>query len=354
MNDFDEKVSKLRQLMVDKQLDSIVLRRNPNLAWLISGRVHVPSNIEVACFDFVLTADDCFAVTNAIEAPRLAAEEFPEGLKISVIQWWQGRDSFLPTGPMSGCDQPGAERVDLSLDIEIMRQQLSSLDIARFEIICKDAAVALGEALKESRMDDREIDIAGRITKRLWEKNLDIAFLGVAGFERVFKFRHPLPTDLVVGERIVASICARQKGLIASVTRIVNFGEISTSALNEYQSLLQVEAAIIDATSVGANFGGPIAAAQASYPLNGFAADEWVNHHQGGPTGFLPRDWPATPDNAREILLNQAIAWNPTGKGWKVEDTLITEAQGTRFLTNDSTWPTVAINGRPRPQILRR
>ena len=34
--------------MVAKKLDAIVLRRNPNLAWAIAGRAHVPTTIDAA------------------------------------------------------------------------------------------------------------------------------------------------------------------------------------------------------------------------------------------------------------------------------------------------------------------
>lgn len=52
---FDGKVLALRKLMGEKNLEALVLRRNPNLAWIISGRAHVPTTIDAACFDLVVT-----------------------------------------------------------------------------------------------------------------------------------------------------------------------------------------------------------------------------------------------------------------------------------------------------------
>lgn len=354
MSEFSTKVEQVRGVLAEKGLAAAVIRRNPNLAWLIAGRVHVPSNIELACFDLVITQSECFAVTNAIEAPRLKAEEFPTELDVKVVQWWEGRDPLLPTGEKVGSDQPGGERIDIGMEIEKLRQSLSAHDIARYKEICVDSATALGEALKSISPSDREIDVAGAITAALWRKDLDIAFLGVAGLERVKKFRHPLPTDSVVGNRVVASICARRKGLIASVTRIVTFGSLSSAEYSEYLSLLEVEAAMFNATVSGEPFSRPIEAAAAAYPANNFDAHEWHNHHQGGPTGFLPRDWPATPTTTRTIANHQAIAWNPTGKGWKVEDTVITNGSQVEILSNDPSWPSLLIEGRHRPDLLKR
>ena len=346
---FQSRISKIRALIDEKGLDSIVLRRNPNLAWAIGGRVHVPLTLDLACFDLVVTKNEVFAVTNAIEAPRLIAEEFPKSLEVKVINWWEGRDSLLPTGEKVGSDQAGAGRIDITSEIERLRQSLIKEDVERFKLICQDSAIALGEALKVCESSDREIDVTARIAASLWQSNLELVFIGVAGQDRVRNFRHPLPTESVVGNRIVASICARRKGMIASVTRIVSFEDDDRSS---YENILKVEAAIFDATKVNAKFSEPLEAAIKAYPEFGFAEDEWQRHHQGGPTGFAPRDWPANRHSAQLILPNQPIAWNPTGEGWKAEDTILATEQGLEILSIDPAWPTLEISGRRRPALL--
>lgn len=348
------KVAALRNLAESKGLEGIVLRRNPNLAWAISGRAHVPTTIDAACFDLVITRDRVFAVTNAIEAPRLAAEEFPKSVEITVIPWWEGRDPKLPTGSTYGSDTPGGDRIDLGVEVEMLRQSLDEYDVARYRSISQRAAKALGDAMREIDSRDREIDVAGKITDALWRANLEVSFLGVAGSERVKKFRHPLPTDSLIGSRAVASVCAKEKGLTASVTRIVTFGGVSEIEEGEYASLLEVEADLFDATIVGAPFSQVVDAAAAAYPAHGFDKDEWHHHHQGGPTGFLPRDWPATPSTTRLIQINQPIAWNPTGKGWKAEDTVLTTPSGVELISVDSSWPSRTVRGRIRPDLMRR
>jgi antitoxin VapB len=236
----------------------------------------------------------------------------------------------------------------------MIRASLIESDLARFKEICVDAAVALGNAMKQVESTDREIDVAGLITHSLWQADLEVAFLGVAGQDRVHKFRHPLPTDAIVGNRVSASICAKRKGLIASVTRIVAFGEVTDQMISDYTSIYKVEAALLDATVVGAPFSDPINAAIAAYPANGFDADEWTKHHQGGPTGFLPRDWPANQSSARLISPNQPIAWNPTGKGWKAEDTIVATDSGVKMLSVDPDWPSFEVNGRTRAFLLQK
>ena len=354
MSAFNQRIQPIRDLMKAKGLDAFVLRRNPNLAWAIAGRAHVPTTIDMACFDLIITQDSATAITNVVEAPRLIAEELPREVSVKSVKWSEGRDPQLPTGSKVGSDQPGADRIDFGVEVEMMRASLIASDVERFKEICVDAAAALGNAMKQVERTDREIDVAGLITHSLWQADLEIAFLGVAGEDRVHKFRHPLPTDAIVGNRVSASICAKRKGLIASVTRIVTFGEVSDSMINDYTSIFKVEGALLDATVVGKPFSDPINAAIAAYPANGFDADEWTKHHQGGPTGFLPRDWPANQGSTRLIAANQPIAWNPTGKGWKAEDTILATTSGVKILTNDAGWPVFEVNGRTRAFLLQR
>ena len=354
MSAFNQRIEPIRELMKVKGLDAFVVRRNPNLAWAIAGRAHVPTTIDAACFDLIITQDSATAITNVVEAPRLIAEEFPSEIIVKTVKWSEGRDPQLPTGAKVGSDQPGGDRLDLGTEIEMMRASLIASEVERFKEICIDAAVALGNAMKQVESTDREIDVAGLISHSLWQADLEVAFLGVAGQERVSKFRHPLPTDTVIGNRVSASICAKRKGLIASVTRIVTFGQVADSMINDYTSIFKVEAALLDATVVGKAFSEPIHAAIAAYPANGFDADEWTKHHQGGPTGFLPRDWPANQATTRLIAQNQPIAWNPTGKGWKAEDTILATTSGVKLLTNDPDWPAFEVNGRTRAFLLQK
>jgi hypothetical protein len=51
------------------------------------------------------------------------------------------------------------------------------------------------------------------------------------------------------------------------------------------------------------------------------------------------------------INPGNAIAWNPSTEGLKVEDTLITNENDFEFITLGSNWPTVEVLERKRPAI---
>lgn len=349
-----EKRARIKALLESKNLDAVVLKKGANIAWIIGGRAHIPTTLELACMDVIVYRDRIVVVTNKIEAPRLEAEELTGDEELIVINWFEGREAQLPKGERIGVDGAENDRVNLQSDIETLRRSLNDYEINRFRDIGKDAAEALGEAMLDIESEMSEVEVAGEIAEELWERDLEPVVLLVAGESRIKQFRHPLPTTKPIGSIAMGVICARRKGLIASVTRLVHFGEASTQLNETYLRLLNVEAAFLDGTKVGATLAEAFKAGESEYLKQGFARDEWTKHHQGGPTGYLPRDFPAHEKTPQLIGLNSAFAWNPSAEGLKVEDTVITVPTGLEVITHDSTWPSINIAGRSRPGIAIR
>ena len=349
-----EKRARIKALLEARGLDAVVLRKGANVAWIIGGRAHIPTTLELSCMDVIVYRDRIVVVTNKIEAPRLQAEELSGDEELVIVNWFEGRDAQLPTGPTIGIDGPDPDRVNLASEIETLRRNLNQEEVSRLRAISNDASEALNQAMNVIEPTDSEVDVAGEIAEQLWQRNLEPVVLLVAGEERIRKYRHPLPTNSEIGGLVMGVICARRKGLIASISRIVKFGDISSEITDNYDRLLKVEAAFLKETKPGKTFAEVFKAGEREYAIQGFAKDEWTKHHQGGPTGYLPRDYPVHEKTVQLINENNAIAWNPSAEGLKVEDTLITTANGIEILTLGSGWPTVEVDGRLRPAILSR
>lgn len=346
-----EKRARIANLLDEKDLDAVVLKKGANVAWIIGGRAHIPTTLELSCMDVVVYRDRIVVVTNKIEAPRLQAEELTGEEELIVVNWFEGREAQLPKGVRVGVDGSENERINLAAEIENLRRNLNSFEIDKLTEIGKDASDALCEAMLDISPDMTELEIAGEIAEEMWERNLEPVVLLVAGANRISRFRHPLPTTQVVGNIAMGVICGRRKGLIASVTRIVNFGLVSSEVQDKYLRLLSVEAAFLNETRPGKSLGEVFKSGERAYLTEGFARDEWTKHHQGGPTGYMPRDFPAHEKTTQMINVNNAIAWNPSAEGLKVEDTLITKSDGFDFITLESNWPTIEVAGRTRPAI---
>ena len=80
--------------------------------------------------------------------------------------------------------------------------------------------------------------------------------------------------------------------------------------------------------------------------------EAWQEHHQGGPTGYLTRDFVATPADRHMLVEGSAYAWNPSLPGLKVEDTVLLQGDTLSVLTEDPRWPLLDVGGRRRPEVL--
>ena len=354
--DLPEKVAELATVARDRGLDTLVLRDPANLTWLLGGRVNVPQTLDTACLDVVL---DCVSrpritlVTNAIAAPRLRDIELA-GLDATwdVVPWWEARDPRLPRGTHVGSDRPLPDALPLAGEVARLRRHPTNRQRRLLREVCCDAAAAATAAAAGLTPTTTGYQAAGLLARELLDRELDPIVLLVGGAPHLEAHRHPLPTGDPLGVRAMLVACARRHGLVASVTRIVSFDPLGADEHDAYERLLHVEQAFLDASRVGARLGDVVAAGTAAYAAQGFSRDEWHRHHQGGFSGFQPREFPASPASDEIVTEGAVLAWNPSAAGWKVEDTALVEGAGPETLVHDDAWPTVKVGDRLRPDVL--
>lgn len=358
--DLPEKLSGLATVARDRDLDTLVLREPANLTWLLGARVNVPQTLDSACLDVVVDVADhgqtrITIVTNAIEAPRLRDTELA-GLDAEwdVVAWWEGRDPKLPHGDRVGSDRPQPDTASVTGELAAVRRHLTVHQQGLLREVCVDAAGAATDVAAELSPTTTEYEAAGALARALLARELDPIVLLVGGAPRLDAHRHPLPTGAALGERGMLVACGRRHGLVASVTRIVAFAPLDASERDAYERLLRVEQAFLDATRVGARLGDVVTAGTQAYRTHGFDPDEWHRHHQGGFSGFVPREFSASPASDDVVPDDAVLAWNPSGGGWKVEDTTLVTDAGPDPLVRDEVWPTVTIGDRLRPDVLVR
>ena len=353
---FDERALKrarVHAVLDERRLDGIFLTDPGTVSWYLCGaRSHVVSLADVGVAAVLVTRDREEVRTSVIEAPRLREEELGEDApELVALPWWMPLDTDL------GVERLGREggtgtALDVRADLLDARAALSPPEVERYRHSGATRKAAVAEALRGARSEEPEFTTAGRAAQALLQRGCEVLVLLVAGADRLPRHRHPLPTNEPLGDRAMLVVCARRYGLVCSVTRIRAFAPLGTADHDRYRALLEVEAAGLDATRPGAPVGAAVAAMAAAYPEHGFAEDEWHRHHQGGPTGYASRDFLATPDVATPVQDGQAFAWNPSGGGFKVEDTVLATATGVELLSPDPEWPAVEVAGRTRPDVL--
>jgi antitoxin VapB len=112
--------------------------------------------------------------------------------------------------------------------------------------------------------------------------------------------------------------------------------ELATS----FNHAAHVNSALLHATRPGATSAAIYAAAKHAYAAAG-AAEDIELHHQGGPCGYVERDWVVTPSGEQKVSLPQAFAYNPSLRGAKIEDTVLVTNDAAEVLTPTPSLPVI-------------
>jgi len=324
--ELDGKHEQLIEWMRAQKLAGVLIRRNENVAWLTGGavelRVLTPCETGVASL-LVTAAGKRYYFTTENEAPRLHDEELG-ALDFEPVPFpWYADDtaaaaSKLAGGPL-GSDTPGADTV---VNLYSLRASLSETEIARYRWLGAQTAAATVESLSKVEPGMSEYDLESMTAAALLSRGILPSVYLYAVDDRILKYKHAVARGNRLKEYAMLNLCARKWGLAISITRFVHFGAPPGDLAVRFQSAANVNAALQDASRVGATSAELFRVAQAAYAAEGFPGEERF-HHQGGPTGYWEREWIATPTGTETVVNNQAFAWNPSIRGGKAEDTTL-------------------------------
>ena len=357
MAELDTKLGLIRQALDANGLAGVRLRGVDWFAWATcGGSSAVLLAAEQGVGEVFVTADGAWVVTDTIEAERLRAEEVPAGLEVWFAPWNDpaARPAFIAERVGDGrvaSDRPGPGEEPLPPELVAAKRRLVPEEIERYRALGLDASTAMTDVLARARPEWTEWQLAGAGAEALWARGIHPVLTLVGGERRLPRYRHATATGDTLGRRAMLVFCGRRHGLYACLTRFVYFADPDVAERRLINAVARVEAAAWDASTPGATLGAVYAAIVAAYAAEGHP-DAELAHHQGGTTGYAGRELVALPGHEAVIEANTALAWNPSLPGAKIEDTIITGDAGPEILTVDPRWPTVDVNGRPRPAVL--
>lgn len=355
-----DKHARLQALLARHRLQALLLQRVSSFAWATGGAAsYVNTATTLGASALLLTPSGRHLITDNIEATRLAQEEelAAQGWEFRVTPWYATRTvvAELTRGLTLAADSPYPGAVDVSDEIARLRASLTLEEGERFRVVSRLCAEAMGEAVSAVRPGMTEYQIAGRLAHAAQSRGVQPIVNLIATDARVLNFRHPLPTDKTLERYAMLVLCGRKRGLVCSMTRLIHFGRLPDDLRRTAEAVARVDATLIDATRPGRPLGEVFQRAMDVYAETGFA-DEWQRHHQGGPAGYEPREFVATPDSADSVTAGQVYAWNPSITGAKSEDTILVGTDESEILTAMPDWPALpeTMNGRTvlRPAIL--
>ncbi|MBS1804641.1 MAG: M24 family metallopeptidase [Acidobacteria bacterium] len=353
--ELDEKHARVVEWLQREKLSGVLIRRNQNVAWVTGGAVEVrvltPSETGVA--SLLITAEGKrYYFTTKNEAPRLHDEEFGATDFEPVLFDWYADDTAataakLAGGPL-GSDTPVPGTI--AVNLYPLRASLGESEIARYRWLGAGTAAATVESLKQVEPGMSEYDLEALTAGNLLKRGILPSVYLYAVDDRIYKYKHAAARGAKLQKYAMLNLCARKWGLAISITRFTHFGALPAELGARFKSAAQVNAALLDATKVGATSADLFRVAQEAYSAEGFPGEEQL-HHQGGPSGYGEREWIATPDGKDVIVNSQAVAWNPSIRGGKAEDTVILRDGKLEWLTSTPELPVIhaEVNGKVYP-----
>ena len=352
LDEISEKKARLMGLMKAQGLDSVIFTKRQNFAWATGGADnHVRHSSEGGVASLIFFRDGRRVVlTSNIESPRIWDEELMGlGFDLETVSWWKPEErvsalNTLLAGGKTASDDGTPGTRDVEPFMPPLRMSLTSYEIDKYRWIGKQAGQGISDTCKKIKKGMTEEEVAGMLFLELQKKSVKPTVMLVAADERISKYRHPIPTALKVKNSIMVVLCARRWGLVVSCTRLVCFGAMSPELKRKHDACVNIDGVFITSTVPGASWSGIFQKAQKAYGEAGFP-DEWQKHHQGGPTGYIEREFTATPGTSPNLKVeaNMAVAWNPSITGTKSEDTILVTSRGPEVITSSPNWPMIGV-----------
>lgn len=361
MSELETKLSRIYELLDRHHLDALYLARVSSFAWATCGAAsYINTATTTGEAALLITRQNRYLITNNIEAPHYEKEEKlkEQGWQFEITPWFLGSDVLdrQAKGMKLGADvaMPGA--VDLSDEIAEMRMNLLPEEQARYREVSRLSAQALEAAVFLTRPGMTEYELASNVAREAYARGLVPVVDLIATDERIYGFRHPLPSHHKRLEKYaMLIICGRKYGLVTSATRLIHFGPLSDELKKKQAACAQIDAQVISGTRPGLTLDAMFGKIQQAYADAGYP-DEYRLHHQGGPAAYEPREFVAKPGLSPLVAAGQAYAWNPSITGCKIEDTVLIHEEGFEVMTEMPGWPAIEVemNGKiiRRPAIL--
>lgn len=345
--EFSTKLERIVRLLAEHDLDALLLQGVANFAWATcGGSAYVNTADTRSMATLLFSPEGRFLITNNIEAQRLKDEEVvaDQGWEFVTTPWEAPDDPLrrLTKNYRLGADGFYSSARDLSAELTRLRMNLLPAEQERFREVCRGCATAMDQAIRQVEPGMSEFEIAALLNRETQRRGITPIVNLIAVDERIYAYRHPLPTEKPLSRYAMLILCGRKYGLVGSITRFVHFGRLDEELKRKAQAVAGVDATFLHATRPGRSLAEIFNLAREQYVRAGFA-EEWRLHHQGGAVGYTPRELVATLDTLEQVSLGQAYAWNPSITGTKSEDTILVLPEGNEILTEIPGWPSVTI-----------
>lgn len=364
-----DRLEQLRLFLTNQDFEVVVLSKPANIAAFFHGaqvslgfRQEQHGRVAIC-----MTAENVVLLGNQTEVNRVAEDElfWIDGLILHPFRWdeWKLETSVKKYLASKGfkrvCDDTGTFGKNIGTTLEGMYYPLTDQEIKNLRKLGQDTALIVEDVVKNLKSGETEVQVAGTLTGQLITRGIWSELIMVVADERIVKFHHSIPKGIPIKRMAFISVTVHRGGLYVSLTRIVSLGAVTSQWRKHQEACNRIDAKAILLSKPGISVGEIFKGIKQSYKDEGYP-DEWETHHQGGPAGFYGRDYKATEKESRCLVEYQPVVWNPTLRGAKSEDTILTtrHKELPEILTETENWIyyDVIVDGTKirRPAILEK
>jgi Xaa-Pro dipeptidase len=355
IEEIDTKIRSIRNYLVLRGAKGLHFAQAENFAWLTGGmKNYVTLNSMQTECSILVTPESAYVVSPHSELQRLDAQ-LPAGVFEIVAHDWNrepaeavaetlGSEGFLSDAEWKTADYLRGQRVVLNENEQRRLARLGSL-----------TARVLEEGLRSARPEMSEQELAALIAYELMLQGIEPVLVIVSG-EANFRSHHNISGEGEVGAICMGIVCAKLKGLVVSMTRMISFQD-DQRLMEQMELNTAIDAAVINATRHSQTLGEAFERLVSFYEDSGLT-EEWRKLHQGGIVGYRLKEYFASRRSRIALRDGMAFAWNITISGTKSEDTFLLRDGRMDWITNwdGSEWPVLKheIDGEiyKRPGIL--
>lgn len=343
-------IDKLRNWLNATNYDLVVIGRRDNFKWITEGYdTAVVTNVDTGVAYMVLHKEGKgidSLIADSSDAARVGKEQNPLGLHVIEVPWYENMGAAInnycieetAVGMRCASDTGLPKTVNVLEELIDLRMELSSEEVEKYRKLGQDCAAIVEGVAIGAQKGDSEIQIANRVKKQCFDKGISPDCVIVGCDNRIFDYRHPMPTEQQIEKSVMVVLGGERHGLNISMTRIVYFDYLPAEIQERMERTQEVFAKMQLAMTEGLAYGDYFRMTKEFYDEAGYDG-EWKFHHQGGPTGYGCREFIINGTTKKVIREHQAYAWNPTIQGTKCEETTYLADGKVEIFTQTDKWP---------------
>ena len=343
-------MERLRSWLEFSGYSAVTLTTPAAVSWLTGG-IHrqVDSASCTSEVWAVVSGKGAYLIASEVELDRIRAEYQPARLGFDELlgfPWYKPDGAATVAGSIGGTEASDGHPdlgANVNADLIELRLALSEPELDDLKTLGVDVSNAMTCALEAFEPGVSDFEIQSTLSKQLEGCGARTPILIVGGDDRISRYRHPLAQGLPIWHTAMAVVVAERAGLHVAMTRYTSIEPLPIELVATFSKLRNINEEILSACRPGNAYGAVLERMDHAYREAGYP-NEWRHHYQGGPIGFLQREFEIAPANhesrwyQQRLVIGTAVAFNPSLPGGaKLEDTYILTESGLDPVTTSKT-----------------